>query len=238
MCAVDSLDRLTGPTCEGPDAAKAVRLPHTRNAPGKAGRPPQRGHPGQSARQDHRPGATQLRRRQAASTPQAPPAGRHPPPGRQGPGDRRRRRRPHPFWTGHASAGASPSGHAAPHDGGHRPCWLPPGATPPIVSSFAVVPRQWVVELTFAWLGRLRWLSKDYETGCISRLLWRSLKDASRGRARSGVPPSPSSSRSAPPSSASPCRSSSSGPAQWPEDNFGLTVSADQQVRDRAQRLG
>jgi len=40
VCAVDSLDRSTGPICEGPDAIKAVWLPHTRNAPGKAGRPP------------------------------------------------------------------------------------------------------------------------------------------------------------------------------------------------------
>ena len=32
------------------------------------------------------------------------------------------------------------------HDGGHKPRWLPPGATPPIVSSFAVVSRRWVVE--------------------------------------------------------------------------------------------
>jgi transposase len=57
------------------------------------------------------------------------------------------------------------------------------GCHAPIVSSFAVVPRRWVVELTFAWLGRFRWLSKGYEIGRISRLLWRSLKDASRGRA-------------------------------------------------------
>jgi putative transposase len=42
------------------------------------------------------------------------------------------------------------------HDGGRQRRWLPPGATPPIVSPFAVVPRRWVVE-------RYRRLSKDYE---------------------------------------------------------------------------
>jgi putative transposase len=32
-----------------------------------------------------------------------------------------------------------------------------------VVPAFAVVPRRWVVERTFGWLGRFRRLSKDYE---------------------------------------------------------------------------
>ena len=32
-----------------------------------------------------------------------------------------------------------------------------------IESEFKVLPRRWVVERTFGWLGRYRRLSKDYE---------------------------------------------------------------------------
>jgi transposase len=32
-----------------------------------------------------------------------------------------------------------------------------------VVPRFAVVPRRWVVERTFAWLGRYRRLATDYE---------------------------------------------------------------------------
>jgi putative transposase len=40
---------------------------------------------------------------------------------------------------------------------------VPEGEEPPFVPAFVVLPRRWVVERTFDWLGRYRRMSKDYE---------------------------------------------------------------------------
>ena len=54
--------------------------------------------------------------------------------------------------------------------------WLPEGAEPPpMPTGFQVLKRRWVVERTFAWLGRYRRLSKDYEVLPASEEAWISL---------------------------------------------------------------
>jgi putative transposase len=40
------------------------------------------------------------------------------------------------------------------------------------MSGFVVLPRRWVVERTFAWLGRCRRLAKDYEASIESSTAW------------------------------------------------------------------
>lgn len=40
------------------------------------------------------------------------------------------------------------------------------------ISGFVVLPRRWVVERTFAWLGRNRRLAKDYEGQCQAEEAW------------------------------------------------------------------
>jgi putative transposase len=46
---------------------------------------------------------------------------------------------------------------------------------PPGQRSFSVLPKRWVVERTFAWLGKHRRLSKDYEELPQSSLAWMQL---------------------------------------------------------------
>jgi putative transposase len=51
--------------------------------------------------------------------------------------------------------------------------WVAAGQPPPErPAGFRVLPRRWVVERTFAWLGRNRRLSKDYERLCETTETW------------------------------------------------------------------
>jgi putative transposase len=50
--------------------------------------------------------------------------------------------------------------------------WPADSEPPPMPTGFQVLPRRWVVERTFAWLGRYRRLSKDYEALPATEEAW------------------------------------------------------------------
>lgn len=61
-------------------------------------------------------------------------------------------------------------------DAGLRYVWVGPGQeVPKRASGFRLLPRRWVVERTFAWLGRQRRLSKDVEALPATEEAWISL---------------------------------------------------------------
>lgn len=54
-----------------------------------------------------------------------------------------------------------------------RRVWLPADQEPPpLPPGMPILPRRWVVERTFAWLGRWRRLSKDYEQLPATEVAW------------------------------------------------------------------
>ena len=58
-------------------------------------------------------------------------------------------------------------------DAGDVRRWCAGESTPTaLAAGFKVLPRRWVVERTFAWLGRYRRHSKDYEANPESSLAW------------------------------------------------------------------
>ncbi len=50
--------------------------------------------------------------------------------------------------------------------------WPADSEPPPMPAGFPVLPRRWVVPRTFAWLGRYRRLSKDYEVLAATEEAW------------------------------------------------------------------
>lgn len=50
--------------------------------------------------------------------------------------------------------------------------WPADQEPPPMPRGFQLLPRRWVVERTFAWLGRYRRLSKDYEALPATEEAW------------------------------------------------------------------
>jgi len=51
--------------------------------------------------------------------------------------------------------------------------WTPADQEPePLPADLPILPRRWVVERTFAWLGRNRRLSKDYEALAETEQAW------------------------------------------------------------------
>lgn len=57
---------------------------------------------------------------------------------------------------------------------GWRFVWVAPGEEPPPAAprGFRLLPRRWVVERSFAWLGRCRRLAKDHEGRCETGEAW------------------------------------------------------------------
>ena len=61
--------------------------------------------------------------------------------------------------------------HSLRHGRGHRRIELEIVAKAP-GEAFVVLPKRWIVERTFGWLGRSRRLSKDYEALCETAETW------------------------------------------------------------------